>query len=149
MKKIIALIVIFACLTSCTSTKSTIKNIDDMAPIPQLKNNAFVLTQISNDSKYGYDKDYPINVFFRNSKNDTINIERFLNALSGPKGEAIQYKKIDNCCPFPTKKSDIGGGLLELYEVTWQGQNKPIHLYLNNFEKGQLLAPKGFTIKKQ
>src|SRR5690606_35692462 len=95
MKKIIsyASILLFTIsLTSCISTKSTLKNTDDNAPnLILAKNNTFVITDYSQDSKYGYDPDYPVNVFFRNSKDEDINAHRFLNALAGPKGEKITY----------------------------------------------------------
>ena len=92
-------------ICSCISTKSTLMNVDNNAPMPKLNaENNFVLTQISNDSKYGYDKNYPINVFYVNATNEEINCERFLNAIAGPNGEKITYKKTGICCPFPTKK---------------------------------------------
>src|SRR5688500_12586000 len=107
---------------SCVSTKSTLKNVDDNAPIPKLaKDNSFVITEYATDKRYGYEADYPINIFFKNTKNDTINQERFLNALAGPKGEKLFYKKLESCCPFPTKKSEMGAGFLDVYEITWVG----------------------------
>jgi hypothetical protein len=66
--------------------------------------------------------------------------------LSGPKGEKISYKKIQNCCPFPSKKSESGAGLLEIYEITWPGLVQPIKLYLNIYEKGILKVPMGFGL---
>lgn len=133
----------------CVSTKSTIKNIDDNAPIPKLnKNGSFVITEYSTDKKYGYDKDYPINVFYRNSMNESINQIRFLDALAGPNGEKIFYKKLESCCPFPTKKSEMGAGFLDVYEVSWVGQIKPVLLYMNIYEKGALMVPVGFSLKK-
>lgn len=136
-------------LTGCVSTKSTIQNIDNNAPIPKLtKENTFVITEFSKDKKYGYDKDYPINVFYRNASNETINQERFLNALAGPNGEKLNYKKLESCCPFPTKNTSVGAAFLDLYEITWQGQEKPILLYFNIYEKGALLVPVGLTLKK-
>ena len=143
----LGLILILICC-SCVSTKSTLKNVDDNAPIPKLVNNIFVITEYSKDKKYGYDKDYPINVFYRNTKDETINQQRFLNALAGPNGEKISYKKVDNCCPFPTKRTEIGAGSLDIYEITWEGQKAPIQLYLNYFEKGVLQVPVGLTLKK-
>ena len=149
MKKIVAFISLILLTTSCVSTKSTIQNIDDNAPIPQISQyNTFVITEFSKDEKYGYNQDYPINVFYRNTLNESINQERFLNALSGPKGEKISFKKLESCCPFPTKRSEMGAGFLDVYEVTWQGQKKPIILYLNIYEKGALKVPVGFTLKK-
>lgn len=134
---------------ACVSTKSTIKNVDNSAPDPVLsKDNTFILTSQSQDKKYGHDKDYPINVYFKNTKNDTINQQRFLNALAGPQGQKVSYKKLENCCPFPTKKTEMGAGFLDVYELTWEGQTKPVKLYLNMYEKGGLMVPVGFTAKK-
>ena len=133
---------------ACVSTKSTIKNIDDNAPLPKLSaNNTFILAAYSNDKKYGYDPDYPINVFFRNIKDDKINQQRFLNALTGPNGEKIIFNKIETCCPFPTKKSDMGAGSLDVYQITWDGLKSPIQLYFNIYEKGALMVPFGFKLK--
>ena len=82
-------------ISSCVSTKSTLKNVDDNAPNLRLTSeNTFVINQYSKDKKYGYDEDYPINIFYKNSKEDFINQQRFLNALAGPNGEKITYKKI-------------------------------------------------------
>lgn len=135
-------------LIGCVSTKSTLKNIDNLAPLPVLKNNVFVLTEIATDDKYGYNPDYPINVFYKNAVNDSINQQRYLNALAGPAGETISYKKVETCCPFPSKNSMNGGGILHVYHITWPGLTTPKIVYLNSFERSKLMAPKGFTIKK-
>ncbi len=136
-------------LFACGATKSTIKNIDDTAPVPMLKkNNSFVLTEQSQDPKYGYDQDYPINIFYRSTSNDSINQERFLKALAGPNGEKLFYKKLESCCPFPTKQSEIGAGLLDVYQVNWVGCKRPLILYFNIYEKGKLYIPMGLTAKK-
>ena len=148
--KFIALLTLIALsLTSCVSTKSTLKNVNDNAPIPQLTaSNIFVITEFSQDPKYGYNPDYPINVFYMNTKNLTINQERFLNALSGPNGEKVFFKNLDICCPFPTKNCEMGGGFLDRYEVTWVGLKQPKKLYLNCYEKGDLMIPVGFGLAK-
>lgn len=147
---IIPVLIGLSLLTSCVSTKNTIKNIDDNAPIPMLKgNDRFIITEQSSDPKYGLHKDYPINVFYRSTFNDSINPKRFLNALAGPNGDNIVYKRLESCCPFPTKKSDIGAGFLDVYEITWEGCKKPITLYFNIYEKGILMIPVGLTAKKE
>ncbi|WP_298143387.1 2-dehydro-3-deoxyphosphooctonate aldolase [Flavobacterium sp.] len=148
-KKVVGCLLVAAILSACVSTKSTLKNVDENAPELQL--NAvgnFVITDVSTNPKYGYDKDYPINVFFQNTKNDTINQFRFLNALAGPQGEKLRFRRIDDCCPFPSKRNDIGVGLLNRYEITWEGQKEPIVLYLNIFAKGRIAVPVGLTLKK-
>ncbi|RTY89106.1 2-dehydro-3-deoxyphosphooctonate aldolase [Flavobacterium sp. GT3R68] len=147
--KISLLLLFLITITSCVSTKSTLKNVDDNAPIPKLNpDNTFVITQYSKDPKYGYNADYPINIFFRNTKDENVNQQRFLDALTGPNGEAIMYKKLESCCPFPTKRSEMGAGFLDVYEVTWKGQSKPVKLYINIYEKSVLMVPVGFGLKK-
>lgn len=149
IKSIVLLIVLLIVSVSCVSTKSTLRNVDENAPIPQLTaNNTFVITEFSKDPKYGYNPDYPINVFYKNTKDENINQQRYLNALTGPKGEKLFFKKTDICCPFPTKKSEIGGGFLNVYEVTWVGQKQLVKLYLNIYERGALLVPIGFGLAK-
>ena len=133
---------------SCGSIKSTIKNIDNYALKPSIKDGHYVITEYSNDSKYGYDRDYPINLGFENEKYGSRSIDYFFNALSGTNGEKISYVKTESCCPFPTKRSVMGGGILDLYEVTFQGNNKKVVLYFNIFDKGKIMCPNGFTIKK-
>jgi len=141
------LLLVAVMAVSCVSTKSTIKNVDENAPVPKLADQAFVLTNVSNDKKYGYDPDYPINVFFQNVKDDKINQQRFLHALAGPNGEKLVFNKVETCCPFPTKRNTMGVGLLDVYQITWQGNATPVRLYFNMYEKGVLMAPVGFTIK--
>lgn len=149
IKKSILLIAIFIAITSCVSTRSTLKNVDDDAPNLVLsRENTFVITEYSTDKKYGYEADYPVNIFFQNTRNETVNQERFLNALAGPKGEKITFSKKESCCPFPTKRTDLGAGFLDVYELKWKGQKKPIKLYLNIYEKGILMVPVGLSLAK-
>jgi hypothetical protein len=147
--KFIAIVLLSLIFTGCISTKSTIKNVETTVPDPSLsKSNTFIITEFSKDKKYGYDKDYPINVFYRNATNETINQQRFLNALTGPNGEKLSYSKKESCCPFPSKNNAMGAGMLDVYEVTWEGLATPILLYFNIYEKGLLMVPDGFGIKK-
>lgn len=135
-------------LTSCVSTQSTLKNVDNNAVRPAVKDKAYVITEYATDNKYGYDQDYPINIGFIHEKQEDINIEYYFNGLEGPNGEKISYKKVDTCCPFPSKNSLMGAGTIGIYEVSFEGNSKKITLYFNIFEKGKILCPKGFAIKK-
>lgn len=147
MRKIILLFSLSIFISSCVSTRSNLKNVDDSAPdLVLTPNNTFDIKLFSTDKKYGYDKDYPINIFFQTSKSE-VNQERFLNALAGPKGEKITYTKLESCCPFPTKRSEMGAGFLDVYELQWEGQKKPIVLYLNIYEKGILMVPMGLRLR--
>ena len=135
-------------LTSCVSTQSTLKNVDNSAIRPAIKDLAYVITEYATDNKYGYDQDYPINIGFIHEKQEDINIQYYFNGLEGPNGEKISYKKVDTCCPFPSKNSLMGAGTVGIYEVMFEGSNKKVMLYFNIFEKGKILCPKGFAIKK-
>lgn len=136
--------------TSCISTRLTIRNIDESAPSPELNEqmNSFIITKKATSKKYAYNEDYPVNVGFTSSENGLSNETRYLNALAGPNGEKITYVLKDACCPFPTQKTEMGAGTIDMYEITWEGQKKPIVLYLNKFEKGLLLIPIGFSARK-
>jgi len=149
MKKLALFIVLLITASSCVSTKSTLKNVDDNAPDLILKkDNTFAITQFAKDKKYGYDPDYPVNLFFQNTNSETLNESRFLNALAGPNGEKITYERLETCCPFPTKRSNMGAGFLNVYELKWEGQKKPVKLYLNIYEKGILMVPLGLRLKQ-
>jgi len=141
-------IAIVLLLTSCVSTKSTLKNVDPTAIRPLVKDKAYVITEYATDGKYGYDLDYPINIGNIRENQEDINIAYYFNGLEGPKGEKISFKKVDTCCPFPSKNTTMGAGTLGIYEVTFEGNDKKTMLYFNIYEKGKILCPKGFTIKK-
>ena len=72
-----------------------------------------------------------------------------VSTLAPSKATQLFFKKLESCCPFPTKRSEMGAGFLEVYEVTWEGLQQPIRLYLNIYEKGVLMAPIGFSIKQK
>jgi len=148
MKKLL-LLALLTMATACVSTKNTIQNIDDTIVMPALnKDKNFVITETAPDKKYGYNQDYPVNLGFMQYKTAEINVKRFFGGLSGPKGEKLTYTKTESCCPFPTKKYDVGAGLLDIYEVTWQGLSQPKIIYINLYEKGKVMAPQGFSIVK-
>ncbi len=149
MKNSLCIVMLSLVLSACTSTQSTLKNIENNAEIPKVSAvNTFIITAYSKDKKYGYDKDYPINVFYKNVASAKDNQERFLNALAGPKGEQISYAKTEICCPFPCTKTEMGVAYLDVYSITWEGQKKPVILYLNSYEKGSLMVPTGFSLKQ-
>lgn len=151
MKTKLALAFIVSTITfsACTSTKNTIRNIDDTIPMPALsKEKTFVITETSTDSKYGFDEDYPVNLGFLPIQSAEINVKRYFGALSGPNGETLRYTKVDSCCPFPSKKNEMGAGIIDIYEVSWDGLKTPHRIYINLYEKGKVMAPRGFGIRK-
>ena len=148
MKKIIYLgiLTLSISLTSCKTNGIAILNIDNTAVAPPLKEKHYILTKKATDKKYGYTENLPINLGFAN-KLKAVDATYYLNALQGPNQQTISYKKMESCCPFITKSGEMGTGLLDKYEITWEGQKKSIYLYINIYEKGELLIPVGLTAK--
>ena len=98
----------------------------------------------SNDD-YGYSQKNPIKVGgFSDGPRNEIN---YLNSLSGPKGERIWFSRSGSCCQFKTKNSPFGGGMLDIYRVTYEGKKDTVTLYLNMYDKATLRAPEGFKFK--
>lgn len=145
--KFIFLFIIIA-FTSCVSTKSTLQNVDNNAPKPSIIDKKFVITEYAPDEKYGYNKDNPINIGFDNERFSDQNIQYFFNALQGKSGEKITYSKTESCCPFATKRSVMGAGTLDIYEVSFENSSNKAILYFNIYDKGKIMCPKGFEIKK-
>jgi hypothetical protein len=103
------------------------------------------VTTISTDKTYGFTQENPIKVGGTGS--GPANERKYLDALAGPNGESISYVRVGSCCPFNTPNGLMGGGMLDRYEIKWSGQTAPVYLYLNMYDKDELKAPVGFTIK--
>lgn len=110
--------------------------------------NTYWLTDNAPDSTYGYQQANPVKVGKRGGSGP-VNERRFLNALMGANGEAIGYFRSGSCCPFDTPNGLMGGrGLLDIYRVFLQGGKDTVTLFINMYDEGDLLIPKGFTAKK-
>ena len=88
---------------------------------------SMVVKKISTSTKYGYKatKKHSIKV------GKIENQRAYLNSLTGPNGEAIEYIRLGRCCAFKSKKAAVGEGLLDKYEITYLGLKTPIIIYLN------------------
>lgn len=71
----------------------------------------------------------------------------YLHSLSGPNRERLEFNRIGSCCPFETKNSSFGGGLLDKYWVTYKGKGNTILLYINMYDEDVLYAPEGFKFR--
>jgi hypothetical protein len=72
--------------------------------------------------------------------------QAFLEMLRGPEGQPLAWRRLGSCCEFETPNSLVGFGLLDLYEVTYEGLERPVILYLDMYESGPVMAPEGFTL---
>lgn len=149
MRKLSLLSILLVLCLSCVSTKNTIQNIDDTAVLPKIVFGQFELVETASDMQYGYSEFYPVNLGFSTYENsNNQNVNRFFNSFTGLNGEKVTYQLLETCCPFPSKRNKMGAGTLVLYEIYLDGTPSNKKIYLNTFEKGKIMCPKGFSIKK-
>jgi hypothetical protein len=112
-----------------------------------MDDNTYKLDSITNDETYGYSLKNPIMVGWK-EESGPKNERRFLNALLGPGGEEVTYNRQGSCCMFYSSNGMMDRGLIDRYEVTYSGLEKPVIIFINMYDPGVLKAPKGFTFKK-
>ncbi len=147
IKQIFLAIIIFVFLNSCNTSKKVATTDRDSPNLKQelLDDNTFKITLYSQDKTYGYTEKNPIMV--GGDLGGPKNERRFLNALAGPKGEEIKYSRIGSCCSFQTKNSELGGGLLDKYSVTYEGLEKSLVIYINMYDSDTLKVPVGLKLR--
>ena len=131
-------LLVILCLCSCSSSKKA----------GMLDSNTFKLTAVSDDASYGFTEQNAVKVGGAKNSEGPVNERRFLNALLGPEGQQITYHRRGSCCPFNSPNGLMGSGLLDIYEVSYEGLDKPLLIYINMYDKGELKAPKGFTFRQ-
>jgi hypothetical protein len=71
----------------------------------------------------------------------------YLEALRGPQGEPVVSRRLGSCCEFETPNGFGGMGMLDLYEVTYEGLDAPVRLYLDMYDEEEVHAPSGFFLE--
>lgn len=96
--------------------------------------------------EYGYGRRNPIHVG-GGSESGAANQRAYLDGLRGPAGQPVTYRRLGSCCSFRSRHAPQGGAL-DAYEVTFEGIERPVLLYLDLYTppEGALPAPAGFTL---
>lgn len=95
---------------------------------------------VSDDADFAYKKDQAVQVG-GGAMYVAARERRYLDALRGPMGEAVQYKRTGS---LPLDKE--GRTILDTYEVIYPGLERPVIFYLDAYHFDDALkAPKGFT----
>lgn len=92
---------------------------------------------IAEDATYGMGAATPIKVG-GDAFNGPARERAYLNALRGPAGQAIRYRRLGS-----TKAPDQT--ILDMYEVTYTGLEKALRLYVDEYHFEELKAPVGFA----
>ena len=138
--KLFAFLLVLVLMTSCSSFKKAGSLVSPGSSREMLDDNTFKLTELADDASYGLTQENPVKVGGVGTGP--------LNALLGPGGQTITYNRTGSCCEFATPNGLMGGGLLDKYEVSYDGLDKPVIIFINMYDAGELKAPKGFTFKK-
>ena len=147
IKRFVLPFLIILCLFSCNSSKKASSSKSGQNA-EMLSNNFSKLIAISTDETYGFTQENPIKVGGVKDSEGPLNERRFLNALLGPEGQSITYHRQGSCCHFKSPNGLMGSGLLDRYEVNYNGLAKPVIIFINMYDFGELKAPKGFTFRQ-
>lgn len=134
-------------ITDLSGLKPTYEHLFSDAYQPLLNENTYQLDSISTDGNYGYTMQNPVMVG-GGIESGALNERRFFNALLGPDGQEISYVRRGSCCSFVSPDGFMGGGRLDIYDITVPGADKPAVIYINMYDRGALKAPKGFTFRR-
>ncbi len=133
-------------MASCTGSKTVATSNSTPSYYATNPDDAFEITKHATDKKYGYTEKNPILVGKKEGMGGPKEEQMFLNALKGPLGQDIGYRRLGSCCNFKTDNGYMGGGLLDKYEIIWEGQDEPVILYINMYDHGDMFIPEGFTV---
>jgi hypothetical protein len=135
----------------CTALEKTgdgVQPNDEDITFGYINPNTFQLYDVSKKVEYGYTSEFPIKVGGRVKGNYVLNERRYLNALTGPSGEKVIYKQLGSCCYL--KKNIRGENQLTYlgkFEISYEGNPQHFIVFIDTFELGEMLAPKGFSFK--
>lgn len=106
------------------------------------------INMTSEDPSYGFSEENPIELggFLRGTKYEGAHAEYF-EGLKGPNGEHVYVKRLGSCCAFDDYTMPFGGGLLDKYELTYNGLSKPIVIYVNLYKFVKPMAPMGLVLQ--
>ena len=126
-------------LLSCASSSKESESADD-------------LSRYTVYGTYGYTAEDPIRCGGDEGIRSGPARERdYLNRLRGPNGEDVGFMRQGSCCHFETPNGILGTGLLDMYEVWYDGIDEPVILYLNMYDphEGEVVAPQGFLLAEE
>jgi hypothetical protein len=88
---------------------------------------------------YGFHPEDPVRVGWGNP-----GIMAFFELLRGPQGQRVAWRRVGPCCEAgPSAPS----AALEVFEVTYEGLDRPVRLYLDPHNGAAIHAPSGFIIE--
>ena len=93
---------------------------------------------LATDPSYGTSQELPIRVGNTNLYDGAAREEAYLQTLRGPNGESVRYERLDALMLADQS-------ILDVYQVSYDGLDNPVTLYLDMYSYEMLLLPQGFT----
>jgi hypothetical protein len=94
----------------------------------------------------GYSPDNPIRTGgIENPDDSPARQHAYLSSLRGPAGQLVRHLRLGSCCEYPSVNGPDGKGMLDAYEITYDGLDQPVVLYLTLYDSGETPPPQGFT----
>jgi len=132
--------VLWVLSSGCVGSSATVR---EAAPGPEAQAPAArVETPTQEPSGYGYTQEDPIKV-----GGGPAGEQEYLRHLRGPEGQKLRFERLGSCCGFEDSSLPFGGGMLDMYEVTYEGLEKPVTLYLDMYRREEPRAPTGFSLE--
>ncbi len=94
--------------------------------------------ETSTDERYGFATTAPVQVG-GGAMYGPAREHRYLDALRGPEGQVVRYRRTGS---LPGPDADT---ILDAYETTYDGLEKPITIYVDEYHFTDPIAPRGFT----
>ena len=131
--------VLWVLSSGCVGSSATVR---EAAPGPEAQAPAArVETPTQEPSGYGYTQEDPIKV-----GGGPAGEQEYLRHLRGPEGQKLRFERLGSCCGFEDSSLPFGGGMLDMYEVTYEGLRKPVTLYLDMYRRVEPREPTGFRL---
>ncbi|HEX8703401.1 MAG TPA: hypothetical protein VF815_31485 [Myxococcaceae bacterium] len=130
------------CAGSSASTRQTEPGAESPAPPAESTAQApAAQVEAQKPSGYGYTPEDPIKV-----GGGPQGEREYLQWLRGPEGQPLRFQRHGSCCSFKDPSLPLGSGLLDMYEVTYDGLKEPVMLYLDMYRRETPRAPAGFRL---
>lgn len=124
-------------LAACTSSNNAAVRRAPEARAPRLPEPR---ERVDSDPRaYGYRKEDPVRVGWGNP-----GVMAFFELLRGPEGQRVAWRRLGPCCDTPPQPEFVG---LEVFEVSYEGMETPVRMFIDPNHGGALRAPRGFIIE--
>ncbi|RKG56223.1 fibril protein [Corallococcus sp. AB011P] len=124
-------------LTACASPGTSMEEV--------MRRTAPLMPKRPDPLTYGTRPENPVRVGWGDK-----GVMAYFKLLRGPQGQPVAWRLMGDCCEFTQVDGQgEGKGQLSIFEVTYDGLDTPVVLYVDAFTGGNVYAPWGFLLEGQ